>query len=115
MATKLWVQLEKFLAGRNLSHAPWIPQDCRRLSELASPMAIHALEMWDALNKQGQLAHIISPLAPLGDFPWLILGEHLSFFRFWSADGDKMWQIYTRSGFIATGYSENTIWIFCYG
>lgn len=51
-------------------------------------MAIHALKLWGALNNMGKLAPSISPLAPLGGFPWFTPGEHLSFFRTWVADGE---------------------------
>lgn len=27
VSTKLWVSLENFLAGSNLSHAPWLPRE----------------------------------------------------------------------------------------
>lgn len=88
VSLKLWVPLDKFLAGRNLSHAPWVPRENRGLSMLISPMASHTLNVWDALNGKGKLAPAISPLAPLGGFPWFTPGEHPSFFRTWTADGE---------------------------
>lgn len=36
VSTKLWVPLEKLLAGRNLSHASWLPREGRGLSELTT-------------------------------------------------------------------------------
>ena len=85
----IWVPLDKFLAGRNLSHAPWVPGEHRGLSGLVSPFAVHALAIWDALNKTGRLALPTSPLAPLGGFPWFAPGEHPSFFRTWAEDGES--------------------------
>lgn len=37
-ASKLWVPLEKTLAGRNLARTPWIPASYRGLSEHVSPL-----------------------------------------------------------------------------
>lgn len=35
--TKIWVSLEKYLAGRNLSYAPWLAREYRGLSDFTSP------------------------------------------------------------------------------
>lgn len=64
------VPLKKFLAGRNVYHVPWLPRECRRLSELPSPTAINAIKLWNALNI-GQLAPPISPLAPPRGLPFV--------------------------------------------
>lgn len=74
---KLWVPLDKLLAGLNV---PWVPREHRGLSVLVSPLAAHALATWDALNKEGRLAQPTSPLAPLSGLPWFTPGEHPSFF-----------------------------------
>lgn len=89
MTLNLWVPLDKFLADWNLSHAPWVPREYRGLSALVSPMAAHALAIWDALNRKGKLAPPIFPLAPPGGFPWFAPGEHPSFYRAWLADGES--------------------------
>lgn len=86
MSIKLWVPLKRFLAGCNLSHAPWFPWEGQGLSELSSPTAIHVFKLWDVLNNRGWLAPQFSLLTPLGGFPGFIQGEHLSFFRTWAAD-----------------------------
>lgn len=59
------------------------------------PTTVYALQLWDILNRLGQLAPPTSPLAlqtspraPLGGFPWYTPGEHLSFFRLWAVDGE---------------------------
>lgn len=74
---KLWVPLDKLLAGLNV---PWVPREHRGLSVLVSPLAAHALATWDALNKEGRLVQPTSPLAPLSGLPWFTPGEHPSFF-----------------------------------
>lgn len=94
-----------------------LPWYCPGLSELVSPLAIHALAIWDALNKQGQLASLISPLAPLEGggviSPGSLWGNIPLLFQvlvcWWR---DEMWQTYARSGFIATGYSRDpSLWM----
>lgn len=44
-ATKLFVPLEKFMAGRNLSYASWLPWEYRGLSDAVSPLTTHALRV----------------------------------------------------------------------
>lgn len=67
--TKLWVPLEKFLAGRNLSHSPWLSREHWGLSDSVCPVTNHALKIWDTLNAKGLLAPPVSPLEPLRRLP----------------------------------------------
>lgn len=67
---------------------PWLPHQHRELSKSSFPTSLHALHLWDDINRQGLNLPSISPLAPLGGFPWLEPGECLSFFRTWAADGE---------------------------
>lgn len=71
-----------------MSHAPWLPRDCRGLSDFVSSVSVHVLRLWDTLNAQGLLLPPVSPLAPLGGFPWFSQGEHLSYFHMWARDGE---------------------------
>lgn len=48
--SKLWVTMEKYMTGSNLSYALWLCQEHRGLSEDTSPLMIHALKTWDRVN-----------------------------------------------------------------
>lgn len=83
-SSKLWVSLEKTIAGRNLVYAPWVPMGDRCLSEWVSPLTTHSLTVWDRLNTSLDLTSPASPLAPVGGgvplvhpwgaavFPWIL-------------------------------------------
>lgn len=87
VSTKLWVSLEKFLAGHNLFHAPRLPWQHKGLSELTSPTTTHALHLWDILNKLGQLAP-----SPPGRLPLVhSMGTHLLFSLLGGRLRGKVW------------------------
>lgn len=73
--SKLWVHLEKTLAGRNMVGAPWILASYRGLSEWISTLTKTTLSIWDRLNNTGKFALSISSMTPLEGFPWFPLGE----------------------------------------
>lgn len=85
---KLWVPLEKIMAGRNLAGAPWIPSTLRGLSKWTSPLTQNFLSVWDKLNKTGKYAPPMSPLAPLEGFLLFPLGEETGYLGTWGQDGD---------------------------
>lgn len=95
--SKLWVSLEKTIAGRNLSYAPWVPTGDRHLSEWVLLLTTHSLNIWDKLNISLDQAPPTSPLAPVGGFPWFTPGERLSSLGFWARDG-----IVSLARFVAT-------------
>lgn len=61
-ASKIWVPLEKTLAGRNLAGALWIPVSYRGLSEYASPLTKTTLSIWDRMNITGKISPSQHPL-----------------------------------------------------
>lgn len=86
-ANKIWVNLEKTIAGRDLEGAPWIPTANRGLSEWTSPMTKTTLSVWDKANALGKIAPMISPLAPLEGFPWFEPGEDKKNLEGWGREG----------------------------
>lgn len=96
---KIWVSLEKYMAGRNLSYAPWLVREHRGLSDTTSPLMIQALKTWDRLNANLLLAPPVSPLALLGGYLWFPPGEQAAFFSPWVDDGtascEKLMQVNT--------------------
>lgn len=81
--SKLWVPLEKTMAGRNLVQALQLPCVFRGLSDSVSPISIATLTIWDGLNRKLSLSWLPLPLSPLGGYPWFTPGENLAFFKFW--------------------------------
>lgn len=84
--SKLWVTMEKYMAGRNLSYALWLSREHRGLSDSTSPLTISTLDTWDRVNRRLNLAPPVSPLAPLGGFLWFEPGERAGFFEAWVDD-----------------------------
>lgn len=85
--SKLWVSLEKYMAGRNLAYAPWLAREHRGLSTSTSPLTTQALKTWDRLNANLSLAPPVSPLAPLGGYLCFLPGEQAAFFGPWVEGG----------------------------
>lgn len=83
---KIWVPLEKSMAGRNLEGAPWVLSGCRGFSDWTSPLTLNTV--WDRLNVSGQYATKTSSLTPLGGFPWFSLGKDIGFFHSWGTNGN---------------------------
>lgn len=69
-SSKLWVPLEKLMAGMNLAGPPWIPSTSRGLSDWTFPLTRSTLNVWDRLNRTNYYAPPTSLLVPLGVFPW---------------------------------------------
>lgn len=86
--SKMWVSLEKSLAGRDLSYAPWLSREHRGLSQTTSPLTNHILRVWDRTNALCALVPPGSPLAPLGGYKWFPPGEQRTFFGTWVSDGN---------------------------
>lgn len=59
-----------------MARAPLVPREYPGLSEYTSPVTTYTLKVWDSLHGMGRLAPFVSPLAPLGGFPWFTPGEH---------------------------------------
>lgn len=70
---KLWVPLEKMLAGWNLAHVPWLDRMHRGLTDSTCLLSNSTLAIWDRVNMKHWLASFPSPLSPLGAFPWFVL------------------------------------------
>lgn len=73
--SKLWVSMEKYMAGRNLSFAPWLSREHRGLSDNTSLLTTHTLKTWHQVNWMLDLAPSVSPQAPLGGFLWFSRGN----------------------------------------
>lgn len=86
-SSKLWVQMEKVIAGRNLAYTSWVPSDARGLSEWVCLLTVHTLKAWDRLNRVFALAPPTSQLAPVGRFPWFPPDDQLASLETWVSDG----------------------------
>lgn len=75
---KIWVTLEKSLAGRNLGGAPWIPKVAIGLSTWTSLFTLATLQVWDQVNREGTFSPLIFSLALLGGVPWFVPGEDMN-------------------------------------
>lgn len=53
--SRLWVSLEKCLAGRDLAYAPWLAREHRGLSDGTSTLTTQALRIWDRINSTNSL------------------------------------------------------------
>lgn len=83
--SKLWVQLEYFLSGVDLSVAPWIPRSHRNLDRNTSALTISSLDVWDAIHKKFSWNYD-SPLLPLLNHTYFLPGLLDPGFKTWGPE-----------------------------